>query len=123
MYTRTRKKHTTTHFESIDPSIFAGPAGWRLIHSSAAKFVPTDENKHGFKMFIYGIRYSFPCPNCRKHFAENLTKFPIDNYMESNETLFRWSYLMHNEVNKAKGVKSPSYSTVRKFYFESLGLL
>jgi Erv1 / Alr family len=99
---------------------FWGPATWKLIHSMAAAYIPTDNNYVAFKNFITSLVYLLPCPVCREHFKINIKKYPIEQYLQSNKTLFYWTYIMHDLVNKQNGKVSPQYDYVRSFYFNGL---
>lgn len=104
----------------IDPSIFAGPAGWVTLHSAAAAYEPWQAK--GFKMLVEGFANTFPCPRCREHFRKHLKEIPLEKYLGNRDEVFLWTYLMHDKVNKIKRVKSPPLEQVKRYYFESLNL-
>ena len=108
----------TSEVELTGPE-FWGPSLWNTIHSMAADYKP--ENADRFVGFIHSLRDGLlPCPKCRDHLAENLTKYPIEHYLGSNHDLFYWTYILHDEVNKTKGVRSPSYKSVKRRYFNGV---
>lgn len=105
-------------YQQKDPSVFAGPAGWVLTHTLCTIYTP--EQSDSFKKYIAGLGGVFPCANCRKHFVSNLRKIDVNKYLESNDKLFEWSYIMHDLVNISKNVESPPYDGVKEFYFNTL---
>jgi len=96
-----------------------GPKLWHIIHTFAATYTP--EKRYAFETFIYSLCYLLPCPVCRNHFTKNLKKYPLCDYLFNDETVFLWSYLLHDEVNKmntkSNGLRSPKYSIARDMYF------
>lgn len=105
----------------VDPSIFAGPAGWVVIHSAAATYDPKTM-RQGFINLIDGFVNTFPCPRCRDNLRKHLRELPLQNYLDNRDELFMWTYLMHDKVNKLKHEKSPPLQEVKKLYFESLNI-
>lgn len=99
---------------------FFGPVLWQTIHILAATYTPTKENYIAFKNFTVSLMYLIPCDLCKNHFKEFLKAHPIEKYMENNNSLFFWSYLCHDNVNRLQNKKSPEYAYVRAFYFNSL---
>ena len=44
--------------------------------------------------------YTLPCKYCRKSFKKFLKELPIDNHLDSRDSLTYWLYLIHDKVNK-----------------------
>ena len=80
---------------------FWGKSGWSFFHSIAYGYPknPSDKDKEIYKTFFGCIKYVLPCIYCRNSFTEYTEKLSIDNYLNSNETLSKWLYLIHNMVN------------------------
>lgn len=118
--------HHERKYQAVDPSVFAGPAGWVFLHSAAASYEPSMAN--GFKMLINGFVITFPCERCRGNLVKHLKELPLDKYLGNRDELFLWTYLMHDKVNKLKhvvysgGQSSPPFEEIKKYYFESLNL-
>lgn len=110
-------------YKKIDASVFAGPATWHFLHSTAATYDGSDSSKRGFISIIDGIQKTFPCPNCRKNLAKHLKELPLEKYLDNCDDLFLWTYLMHDKVNQLKHVKSPPLNEVKKYYFNTLGVI
>lgn len=102
----------------MDPK-FWGPGLWKFLHATAA-VAYTETDIRDFVAFVQSLSLVLPCKVCRNHFKENLKKYQINNYITSNETLFLWTYQMHNAVNEAQektGEKKPSFNEVYRMYF------
>ena len=96
-----------------------GPAVWRTIHSFAAAYTP--DKKQYVKPFLKSTGALLPCEDCSEHMPENMKILNVDDYLDDNHSLFLWSYMFHDLVNKQIGKTSPSYETVKVEYFNSLG--
>lgn len=92
-----------------------GPKLWHTIHTFAANFNPATD-KNSFVMFVISVSELIPCQKCKVHFKLNLKKFPINQYLDSREKIFLWSYLMHNEVNELQGKKSPPFKECKRYF-------
>ena len=95
---------------------FWGPSAWRAMHSMAATYDP--DHAEAFRSYINSLVGALPCIACRRHWAENLRAYPVDNYLDRRENLFFWTYLMHDQVNKQLGKVSPPYDSVVAMYWK-----
>lgn len=78
-----------------------GPSFWSTIHLlciGAPKEIP-EMLQLQYIAFFHTLPYILPCGTCAQHLRENYKKLPIENFVSSQELLFRWSVLLHNEVN------------------------
>lgn len=104
---------------SGDNKDFWGPCMWRSIHSMAAVYTP--ENASSFYNFIVSLMSILPCASCRNNLRKNLREIPpLKDYLDDNQKLFYWTYLLHDKVNKELGKKSPPYQKVKEVYFGRL---
>lgn len=102
----------------MDPK-FWGPGLWKFLHSTAA-VAYTEQERLDFEQLTMSLARVLPCGKCREHFRANLRAIPIQNYMSDNRTLFMWTYLMHDAVNKAQGKtgeQAPQFEEVYRIYF------
>jgi len=98
---------------------FWGPALWKMIHSSAFIYHPS--NKHSYKSFIESLPYLLPCEFCRKHLKNNLKTLPLtENNLQNNHTLFYWTYILHDIVNLQLNKSSPSYNDIHYLYSQHI---
>jgi endogenous inhibitor of DNA gyrase (YacG/DUF329 family) len=85
----------------LNPTIW-GPHGWFFLHSIALNYPknPTDKDKENYKIFFQSIQNILPCPQCAKHYSENLKTNPIESKLDNNISLNKWLVEMHNIVNR-----------------------
>lgn len=103
---------------SDEVSVIAGPSFWTVLHILCATVDLKDkQKKNDFLNVVKAYSSLFPCEKCREHFKDKLIALPIDQFMESNEMLFFWSYACHDIVNQQNGKVSPKYENVRNEYF------
>lgn len=99
-----------------------GPFFWNTLHIAALAYPnePTYTHKKAAKEFFESLQVIIPCPKCRRHFADHLAKFPIPPHLDTRTTLFKWTVVLHNSVNKALG--KPEYTEQETIqYFKRLG--
>ena len=95
-----------------------GPMIWGTIHSIAYVYNP-EVDKDNYFNFFWNLGNVLPCAECKSHYYLNVTKLDLRLALESNESFFRFTYNLHNLVNKQIGVPDsiwPSYETVKKRY-------
>lgn len=103
----------------MDPKIW-GPGLWKYLHSAAAS-ASSQQKRKDFVEMIKALAKTLPCEKCKAHFLQNLQTFKITDYMTSNESLFMWTYNMHDAVNVSQGKtgsQRPSFEEVYKMYFD-----
>lgn len=81
---------------------FWGPPGWVFLHSMAHNYPekPSTFDKVNTKLFYSQCEHMLPCKYCRSSYNQYIKELPIDNFLESRETLAYWLYLIHNKVNE-----------------------
>lgn len=100
--------------KNIDPEFF-GKYFWFIIHLVN---ILTHNDKtliNDFKIFIKTLACLIPCCKCRNHFKQNLKKITLKKYIKSGNIL-KWSFDMHNLVNKQLNKKKYNYKNyIKKF--------
>ena len=79
-----------------------GPNTWKALHTITMAYPrePTQKEKEQFKAFFTSIQNVLPCPQCRLHYRQHLTSFPLsDAVLSSTRSLFNWLVDVHNAVN------------------------
>lgn len=74
---------------------------WSFIHTMAAYYKPSEENKVRMSNLINGIARFYPCSYCASHLQEYIVKNPPN--LDSATLLSRWWCLAHNDVNARLG--------------------
>mgnify|MGYP001156963247 FL=1 len=95
-----------------------GPSGWRFMHYVALGYPdePTEHDRMSYKRFYESLVDVLPCQGCANHYKENIANVPIDDHLKDRESLLRWTFDIHNEVNKLKGKPILSYEDALKLY-------
>jgi hypothetical protein len=97
-----------------------GQALWHSLHSIAFSYNPDIDKEHYYNFFKY-LGYILPCQSCRDNYYKHFNEPDMINALETNESLFRWVYDLHNTVNKITNVPSakwPSYNDVKEKYYK-----
>jgi len=84
-----------------------GPALWTILHSSAERWgskslhrLPHEETRI-WSTLLQSLRYSLPCPQCKKHYQAYYTGHPLSVF--TKEDIRGWIYQLHCEVNRRNG--------------------
>ena len=105
----------------LSPSIW-GPPFWLSIHITALAYskTPSYAEKKAAKEFFESLQFILPCPICREHLKEHLKKFPITPHLDRREDLFKWTIMLHNEVNMS--LNKPTFTELEAIlYIKRLG--
>jgi len=81
-----------------------GPHLWMILHSSAERIGSpknrlSNEELRVWHSVLNSLRYSLPCPQCKKHFNEYYSKNPIGSF--NKETIRTWLFQLHQHINIA----------------------
>jgi len=81
-----------------------GPALWTILHNAAEKIgsqqlkkLPTEETRIWFGL-LQSLRYTLPCPQCKKHYSVYFGTTPI--HRVEKEFIRTWLHNLHNQVNE-----------------------
>lgn len=104
------------------PSLFVeffGPSLWKSMHSIAFNygtdpFHPTPDEQKAAIDFFGSLVYLIPCAKCRGHYKKYISEHPID--ADSRDSLSKWVYDLHSDVNRRRHVKNISYEEVKNDY-------
>jgi hypothetical protein len=85
-----------------------GPALWMILHSAAERIgtqllqrLPQEETRIWMNL-LSSLRYSLPCPLCKKHYTDYFSSHPI----QSKDDIRNWLYQLHSDVNQQTGKPS-----------------
>ena len=107
----------------ISPATW-GPFFWHTIHIAALGYPiePTYTEKKAAKDFYESLTSMLPCPVCRVHYTQMLQENPITPFLDTRKTLFQWTVMIHNLVNKS--LEKPEYSESDSIaYYIKLGAM
>ena len=91
---------------------------WHTIHFVSLGYPtnPSSNDKKYYKNFYENLKNVIPCQECSEHYAENLKKYNIHNFLSTREKLFEWTILIHNEVNRMLGKSEWSVKEAYNYY-------
>lgn len=98
---------------------FFGPSTWKALHSIAHNYAadpanPTSEERRDVIDFLRLLEKLLPCPSCRVHYGKWLQSHPID--ASTRESLVRWLYDLHSDVNRRSHKPNISYEEHKRDY-------
>lgn len=102
----------TKSFDDIEK---IGPGIWYKIHIDGLKAV-TLALKESFVININALCDNFRCKTCQPHFRKFINDNPLKKYFDIDHGIFRWTWELHNEVNKRLGKYQPSFEEAHHFY-------
>jgi len=91
-----------------------GPHLWQILHSSTERInqphLNVQEESRLWSNLLSSLRYSLPCPQCKKHYTHYYSSTPITSI---NRNFIRgWLYNLHCQVNDRTG--KPNTITIDK---------
>jgi hypothetical protein len=101
-----------------------GPHGWKFLHSIAFNYPehPTLDQREQYRIFFHACGWVLPCRYCRESYQGFIRELPIEEFLDSQNSLAYWLYLIHNKVNhklRTQGhpvTNDPSFGEVCDFY-------
>ena len=101
-----------------DPRLW-GKSGWTFIEYIALGYPdkPTEEDKKNYTDLFKSLQYTLPCKECRENYKLHLLQSPIEDYLKNSYSLYDWTILMQNKVNRIlkKTFKNPEKERTNKF--------
>jgi hypothetical protein len=97
---------------------FWGAGAWIFLHSITMNYPkePSNQDKQDYIQFFKGLSSVIPCEKCRYHYKRHLDDFPIEEALDTRETMVQWLINVHNAVNKELGKPSYTYDQVLEDY-------
>ena len=91
-----------------------GPCTWYYLHYLALNYNP--KLKQNYISLIKFFQKSIPCIICKNNFANKLKRFPINQFIDNKEDFFKWTVLVHNDVNRRNYKKIYNVEDAKKLY-------
>lgn len=98
-----------------------GPGIWFKMHIDAVK-ATTDNLKEAFEININNTCDNFKCKKCQIHFRRFIDMHPFHKYWKIIDSqkrdigFFKWTWELHNEVNKFLGKVEPGLEEAYNFF-------
>ena len=99
---------------SLDPKIW-GPHYWFFLHTLALSYPhhPNSITKKNYYELIQNLPQFMPIEEIGKDFEILLTDYPVTAYLDSRESLIKWTHFIHNKINEK--LEKPKIS-LNEFY-------
>lgn len=100
-----------------------GPGIWFTMHTDAAS-ATSEELKRAFVKNINTLCDNFKCAKCQGHFRKFIDTHPFEKYWNIKDNgkdigFFKWTWEMHNQVNKFLKKYEPSLEEAYGFYTDT----
>lgn len=95
---------------------------WYSIHYIALGYPasPSKATAEAYKSFFTSLHHVIPCKKCASHYMDHLQELPIDGYLTDTSSLFEWTVLLHNIVNRQLGKPEMSVANAYSYYMNNL---
>jgi len=97
-----------------------GPSLWLILHSACERIgsqhlkrLPLEETRIWFGL-LNSLRYSLPCPQCKKHYIVYSNQTSI--MQVTKEAIRRWLFNLHDQVNQRNQKESIPYDSIVSQY-------
>jgi len=105
------------HNMELDMNIW-GPHYWFIIHTVAMTYpnIPGSTTKKKYYDFYQNLSTFLPHKKAKETFNKILKSYPITPYLDSKESLLKWTHFIHNKINIIIKKKTLSYKTFYESY-------
>ena len=85
----------------LDSNIW-GPHYWFFMHTAALSYpvTPNDTIKKKYYEFFHNFPLFMPDQKMAASFSDLLETQPVSPYLDSKDSLVRWTHFIHNKINK-----------------------
>jgi hypothetical protein len=104
---------------NLEPAIW-GPHYWFFIHTIAHIYPesPDKATKRKYYDLIQNIPTFLPIGTMSNRFSDMINTYPVTPYLDSHESLVRWTHFIHNKVNVSLGKEEITLLESIDQYFE-----
>lgn len=105
---------------TLDPEIW-GPHYWFFLHTLALTYpeTPNDVIKKKYYDFFQNLPLFIPIEEIGNNFSKFLDKYPVSPYLESRQSLVRWTHFIHNKINNALKLPELNLEQALSSYYDS----
>ena len=96
-----------------------GPHYWFVLHTIALRYPTTPNNvtKKKYYDFIMNLPLFIPDTEIGDKFAVLLDKYPVEPYLDNNNSFSKWMHFVHNRLNDELNKPRVSYNDFLEQYF------
>jgi hypothetical protein len=105
---------TEVHTHNLSPE-YLGPGTWWVWHTQAV-YAKTYEERIEVVHLIENTLNHFFCENCKKHGLKYLKEHPLEDVLNLDLGLFKWTVDFHNSGNKFLGKPILSFDEAKQLY-------
>ena len=104
---------------TLDPKIW-GPHYWFVLHTIALSYpeTPNEVAKKKFYDFYQNLPLFLPIEDIGNNFSKFLDKYPVTPYLESRQSLVRWTHFIHNKINAALNMPTLNLEESLSAYYD-----
>jgi len=104
---------------TLDPKIW-GPHYWFVLHTIALSYpeTPNEVAKKKFYDFYQNLPLFLPIEDIGNNFSKFLDKYPVTPYLESRQSLVRWTHFIHNKINVALNMPTLNLEEALASYYD-----
>lgn len=104
---------------TLDPNVW-GPHYWFVLHTIALSYpeTPNEVIKKKFYDFYQNLPLFLPVEDIGNNFIKFLDKYPVSPYLESKQSLVRWTHFIHNKINTALNKPTLNLEESLSAYYE-----
>ena len=102
---------------SVSPNIW-GKYMWSTFHFIAMGYPdhPSVSDRQTYKIFYETFGLVLPCGKCTVNYERHMREVLIDDYLKNSLTLFEWTVMVHNIVNKELGKSIWNVEYAKMYY-------
>ena len=95
-----------------------GPNFWFTLHTVTLAYPdnPTYADKRRYNDFFVSVQHILPCKKCREHYRLHLDNSPISISLDNKESLVKWLFDLHNQVNISLNKPVMEYQDFKEKY-------
>ena len=103
----------------LDQNVW-GPHFWFFLHTIAISYpnFPNSVIKKKYYDFIQNIPLFIPIESMSSNFSKILNKYPVQPYLDSRDSFIRWTWFIHNKINKQLEKPTISLSEFYTTYYQ-----
>ena len=104
---------------TLDPEIW-GPHYWFILHTIAITYpyTPNEVIKKKYYELYQNLPLFLPIEEIGNHFSVLLDMYPVTPYLDSRQSLMRWTHFIHNRVNESLRKPTLSFEEAMTHYYE-----
>jgi len=104
---------------TLEPKVW-GPHYWFVLHTIAMSYPvkPNETIRKKFYDFYQNFPLFMPVEEIGNSFSKFIDKYPVTPYLESRQSLVRWTHFIHNKINIALGKKTMTMEESMSAYYE-----